>query len=178
MLVQKVDVVGAQPFERPFHRTPYVVGAAIEGRGLPFFYPETELGAYFYLVAERFYGFAHPFLAGVRPVNLGRVEECHAAVVCPADKGNHVLLFVFSAVVTHHRQAAKAYCRYVQRAEAAVFRPAGGLVVFAVHFCRCSGGCGCVSGQPGHCAYGRNSRKRCCFQEKSPVHGMFFIEMF
>lgn len=130
MLVEQVDVVGAQAPQGTFHGPPDVVGTAVEGRGPAFFDAKAEFGGDDDLVAHRGQGFADPFLTGVGAVDFGRIEKGHAAVVCPPDQGDHVLFGIGAAIVAYHGQTAEADGRDLQGAETALRQGAGLLPVF------------------------------------------------
>ena len=130
MLVEQVDVVGAQAPQGTFHGPPDVIGAAVEGRGLAFFDAKAEFGGNDDLVAHRGQGFADPFLTGVGTIDLGRIEKGHAAVVCPPDQGDHVLFGIGAAIVAYHGQTAEADGRDLQGAETALRQGVGLLPVF------------------------------------------------
>ena len=81
VLVQQVDVIGAQPPQRPVHRAADVVRltgqAGLAAVGVE---RETELGRDDHLVADRGERLAGQFLVDVRAVHLGGVEERDTAV--------------------------------------------------------------------------------------------------
>ena len=114
-------MVGTQTLQGAFHRPADVAGSAVQSRRLFFLNAKAKLGGDFDLIADGGKGFPNPFLTGIGAVNFGGVEERHAAFKGPADQGDHVLFFIVTAVVSHHRQAAEADGGNLQRAELPMF---------------------------------------------------------
>lgn len=78
VLVEQVDMVGAQALETGFGHGADVLGAAVQA-GIGARIPEAELGGDHQLVAVRRQGLAEQVFIGVRAVHFGGVEEGHAA---------------------------------------------------------------------------------------------------
>ncbi len=111
MLIEEVDGVGLQAFERAFDDLLYVVGAAV-GRG-PFAVIhgiglKAELGGNDDVFAERSEGFANDFFIDVRAIDLGRVEEGNAAFHGSADELDSFGLFRRRAEAEAQAHAAQA----------------------------------------------------------------------
>jgi len=86
VLVVQVDVVGAEPTQRTLDRGADVRGAAVEDTGAASGVGDhAKLGRHHDLVATASDGPAEEFLVGVRPVDLGGVEEGDAQLQCPVD---------------------------------------------------------------------------------------------
>ena len=81
VLVVQVDLVGAEPLERPLHRGSDAGRAAVES-ALPAtgVRDHAELGGEHYLVAAPLECPADEFLIDVRTVDLGGVDEVHAQI--------------------------------------------------------------------------------------------------
>ena len=117
MLIQQVNMVGAQAFQRTFHCPADMVGTTVDGGRLLLLDAEAEFRPDFHFVAKRCECLADPLFAGVRAIDLRRIEESDAFVVCPANQSDHILFVVLPAVITHHRQASKTDSRYIQSSE-------------------------------------------------------------
>ena len=107
VLVQKVNMICTQPPERPFHCATDMVGTAVQGGGLLFLDPKTELRADFHFVTERSQCLAYPLFAGIRPLHFRCVEKGHPFFVCTSDGGNHIPFSIFPAIIAYHRQATQ-----------------------------------------------------------------------
>ena len=117
VLIQQVNMVGAQAFQRTFHCPADMVGTTVDGGRLLLLDAEAEFRPDFHFVAKRCECLADPLFAGVRAIDLRRIEESDAFVVCPANQSDHILFVVLPAVITHHRQAAQTDGRYIQSSE-------------------------------------------------------------
>jgi hypothetical protein len=80
VLVEQVDVVGAQPSQRALDGLGEVLWAAIEPGAGGAVVAEAELGGNHDLIADGREPFADDVFVAERPVRLGRVEERDAAV--------------------------------------------------------------------------------------------------
>ena len=108
MLVVQVDVVGAEPLERRVARALHVVGPAVDAEPLPVLVAlVAELGGEHHLVAAALDGAAHQPLVGVRPVDVGRIEEVDAEVE-RAVNGRDRLVVVPAGVEVGHPHAPEA----------------------------------------------------------------------
>lgn len=89
VLVEQVDAIRPQAPQRGFRDGADRRGPAVEpdifGAVL-----EAELGGHDHVVTERRDGLADHCLIGERPISLGRVEQCHAAVEGRADEADRL----------------------------------------------------------------------------------------
>ena len=126
MLVEEVDVVGAEPLERAVDRAPHVLGRAVEradGRhvtGRRVVHAARELGCDHVLVAVALDRPADEHLVGQRAVELRGVEEVHAEPQRPLDRRCGLVL-VGGPVEGRHSHAAEPDRRYLQVCELALF---------------------------------------------------------
>ena len=91
VLVVEVDVVGAEPLQRTLDRGADVRGTAVEvPRAAAGVGDEAELRRQHDLVAAVLDGAADEFLVGVRPVDLGGVDERDAQVERPVDRADRL----------------------------------------------------------------------------------------
>jgi hypothetical protein len=89
VLVVQVDVVGAEAPQGAFDRGADVGWAAVEDTGAAAGVGDhAELGRHHDLVAAAFDRAANELLVGVRPVDLGGVEEGDAQVERPVDRAD------------------------------------------------------------------------------------------
>ena len=117
VLVIEVDGVHAEPLQRAVddlldHLGPAGDPAsrlALDGIDVP-----AELGRDHDLVLVRGERLAHELLVGVRTVDLGGVEEGHAAVHSGVDQRDHLLPVRLIAVAAGHAHAAQPDCRNLE----------------------------------------------------------------
>ena len=119
VLIQQVDVVGAQPPQRALNGPAHMGHAAVESRRTTLLNTESELCGYLNIVSYGLQGLAHPLFACVRAVNLGRVKQRNALFVGAAYQRHHVAAVITAAIIAHHGQAAKAYGRHAHAAQIA-----------------------------------------------------------
>ncbi|MNE32888.1 hypothetical protein D3C80_1265210 [compost metagenome] len=93
VLIQKVDVVGAQPLQHGIYDGANVIWSSVQTAvacaGLQVDV-EAELGGQDNLIAERFDGLAQQVFVGEGAIGLGRVEQGHAPVKCVPNDLNAV----------------------------------------------------------------------------------------
>ena len=109
MLVEEVDGFDAQSLERSLDGLPDMLGPAADApilAGLEI-NVEAELGGDDDLVPERPQRFADDFFVGEGAVDLGRVEEGHAAVHRSADQGDALVLGELRGVAEADPHAAE-----------------------------------------------------------------------
>ena len=107
VLIQEVDMVSTQAFQRALHRPTNMIGTAIDSSRLFLLDTEAELRSDFHFVAKRSECFADPLFAGVRAINLRRIEKSDTFVVCPANQSDHILFVVLPTVISHHWQTTQ-----------------------------------------------------------------------
>ena len=107
VLVIEVDHVGAQAAQRPFDRAAYLLRTAVESL-LAVLHLNPEFRGHDHLAAYRGEGLADQLLVGVRPVDLGRVEEGDALLVGAADQRDHLPFVGGGSVAVAHAHAAQA----------------------------------------------------------------------
>ena len=126
VLVEEVDVVGAEPLERPFDRAADVVGGAVERTdrrhvaGRRVVHPAGELGRDHVLVAPALDRAADQLLVGQRAVQLRGVEEVDPELQRPLDRRDRLVL-VGRAVEGRHAHASEPEGGYLERSELAGF---------------------------------------------------------
>ena len=92
VLIEQVDAIGAQPFQRRIGDLPDMLRPAVHAKVRDRRAEcVAELGRDHDLVAERSEGFAHEFLVPVRAIGLGGVEECDAALDRRSDQPDRIL---------------------------------------------------------------------------------------
>jgi hypothetical protein len=109
VLVEEIDGVGLEPFQRCLGDLFNVLRAAVQPRlfagvGIEF---EPELGGDRHLLAERSQRLAHQFLVEKGAVNFRRIEKRDAEFDGFADHRNHFLLVFGRAVAEAHSHAAE-----------------------------------------------------------------------
>ena len=94
VLVEQVDVVGAEPAQRAFDRLADVLGPAVDVGAdlLAVLEAEAELGGDHHLVAPALQRAAEQLLVRVRAVDLGRVEEGAAELDGAVQRGDRLAL--------------------------------------------------------------------------------------
>jgi hypothetical protein len=108
VLVQEIDMIGAQAAQRGLDNVADVRGPAVQPDHLPPFVDvEAELGADQNLVAHRLKGFADKLLVRVRPVTFGRIEQRDPPVDCRPDDADRFLLVGGGAKAEAQSHAAK-----------------------------------------------------------------------
>ncbi len=101
VLIEQIDVVGAQPLQHRVDGAADVLGLAVcagpalTGVGVDV---HPELGGDHNLIAHRLQGLPDDPFGFQRSVSLGGVEECHALVDGGADQRDHVLPTGYRAV--------------------------------------------------------------------------------
>ena len=114
MLIVEVDVVGTQPFQRPFHRLPDGFWPRVESL-LEVLQRNAELCGNLHFVSNRLQRLAHQLLIAVRTVALCRVEERHAQfVVRPANQFYHLFFVTRITIAVTHAHAAQPEGRHLQ----------------------------------------------------------------
>ena len=107
VLIQEVDMVSMQAFQRALHRPTNMIGTAIDSSRLFLLDTEAELRSYFHFVAKRSECFADPLFAGVRAINLRRIEKSDTFVVCPGESERSYPFVVLPTVISHHWQTTQ-----------------------------------------------------------------------
>ncbi len=125
MLIEQIDDVGPEAFQRSLGDRADVLGAAVHpglpaGRRLD---AETELGGDHHPLAHRGQRFAHHLFVGEGTIDLRRVEEGDAAVDCRADQRDAVGFAEGMAIGKVQAHAAEANGRNLETvlAEYALF---------------------------------------------------------
>ena len=118
MLIEKIDPICPEPFERRLGDLPDALGAAAQAAPLPGLRVdlEPELGRDHHSVAHGSQGFAHQLLVGVRTIDFGRVEECDAAIDGRADQRDALLLLDRLAIGEAQAHAAEPDLRNLESA--------------------------------------------------------------
>src|SRR5271167_2323316 len=110
MLIEQVDVIGPEPFQRCIGDGPDTLRPAVRAsRGIPVL--EAELSGNHDLVTDRRQGFAHDFLIREGAVGFGGIKERHAKFESLTDKRNCLLLFLRRAITKTQTHAAEANSR-------------------------------------------------------------------
>jgi hypothetical protein len=133
VLVVQVDVIRAQPTQRPFDRGTDVRGAAVEiawsaaGMG-----DHSELCRHHYLVATALDGSPDEFLVGVRPVDLGGVDERHTEVERAMDRADGLgIVATRPGIAERHPHRTQTDAGHVQVSEIDVLHRYSNAVVHA-----------------------------------------------
>src|ERR1700739_4271990 len=106
MLVEQIDNIGLEPFQRSVRDFSDVVRPAIQPREP--FNVETEFRGDYHLASERSESFADEFFILERAVRLSRVEEGDPFFEGRADQGDAVLFVYGWAVAKAQSHAAEA----------------------------------------------------------------------
>ena len=78
MLVEEIDPIGPQPFQRRVGDRRMCAGRLLRPASLPFSMLKPNFVAIDDLIADRLERFADQILVGERPVHFGGIEERHA----------------------------------------------------------------------------------------------------
>src|ERR1700730_13549943 len=109
MLVEQIDNIGPESFERSFSDFFDVLWPAIETDLLTFGTKlETELGSDHHFLTERSKRFAHEFFIRERTVHFGSIEERDASFDGCSNQRDHLLLFFRRTVAKTHSHTAEA----------------------------------------------------------------------
>lgn len=110
VLIEQLDGLDPQALERFFRDTPDVLGGtvqlALEVLAIDDAVP--ELGRYVHLAPERVQPFTGQFLVDKRPIDLGGVEQCHAALGRLMQQLDHGFAVGMDAAVVVHAHDAEA----------------------------------------------------------------------
>ncbi len=111
VLIQQVDALDLEPFERAFDGLLDVLGPTIQaGRSRTIVAAtqiESELRGDHHFAVERRNGLAHEFFVDEWTIDLGGVEERDASVHCRMQKVGHLPLIFGRAVGKAHSHAAE-----------------------------------------------------------------------
>ena len=80
MLIEEIDSIGPEPFQRRVSDRANLRRTAVETRHLAVLDVEAELRGNRHLVADGLERFADEIFVRVRPVHFGRIEERHARI--------------------------------------------------------------------------------------------------
>lgn len=83
-------MIGTRAFQRTFYRPADMVGTAVDSGRLFFLNTEPELGSDLHLIPERGESLANLLFAGIRAIDLRRIEKGDAFIVCPANQSYHI----------------------------------------------------------------------------------------
>ena len=108
MLVEQVDGLDLEPFQRSFDDLPDVRQPAVKAALLAGIAVESELRRDHDFIAEGSESFTDEFLIGEGTINLSCIEEGDAFFHSRTDDGNHLLLFSSRAIAKAHAHAAEA----------------------------------------------------------------------
>src|SRR6185295_3277461 len=114
MLIEEVDPVGLEPFQRSLRDVADVRRTAVETGLLAALELEAELRRDDHLVTQWRESFADELLVSERPVGFRRVEERHAALEGGSDDRDAVFTAGSGAVPEAEAHAAEAKGRYVE----------------------------------------------------------------
>ena len=115
MLIEQVDDIDLEPFERAFDGLLDVIGPAVQAWRA--FHPagigiraeiEAEFGGDHDLLAEGREGFADQLFVSERAVDFGGIEEGNASFDGGVEKGGHFLLIFGRAIGKAHSHAAES----------------------------------------------------------------------
>src|SRR4029077_20883324 len=118
MLIEQIDNVRPESFQRSFSNLLYVLWPAVHTDGpttlrIQF---ETKLRGDHHLLAKRSQAFAHEFLVRERAINFGGVEKCDAVFHSCAKQRDHLRLIFRRAVPKAHPHAPESDRRNFQPA--------------------------------------------------------------
>ena len=108
VLVEQVDGLDLEPFQRSFDDLPDVRQPAVKAALLAGIAVESELRRDHDFIAEGSESFTDEFLIGEGTINLSCIEEGDAFFHSRTDDGNHLLLFSSRAIAKAHAHAAEA----------------------------------------------------------------------
>src|SRR5215831_2127137 len=117
MLVEQIDYLGPEPFERSIGDLLDVLRPAIQAGdtwAAVRLHPEAELGGDDYFLAYGGKALANQFLVRERPVHFGGIKESDAPVHCYSQQRDHLFLVCGWAVSIGHAHTTKADGRYFQ----------------------------------------------------------------
>jgi hypothetical protein len=115
MLIEQIDRVDLEPFQRSVDTLSDVFRAAVQTHGMRIFFGvdlETEFGSDHHLVAHRGESFTHKLFIHERTVDFSGIEEVDAAFDGRSNEGNHLLPGPrHSSVARAQSHAAEPYGR-------------------------------------------------------------------